>query len=165
MALDNDTGFGGEGGFSGSDRALNDVAMSIGFSMMVLLFVVLSSITALQNIAVNLPQADQASTEEDKTVQKTPVVVVTLEADAQGMLKAVYLDDNEIDINIPLESRLEAMYENIVDAGAVKLQIRADGSLSHKTVSETVFRLNSAFGSIGNVPGKVTIRYAALEVE
>ena len=163
MTLDEDKDFASEGSLSSGERALNDVALSIGFSMMVLLFVVISSMTALQSITVNLPQTDRASPKE-KSEKKT-VVVVTLEADGEGLLKAVYGDGKELDLSAPLGPRLEDLYEDsIAGAGTVDLQIHADGSLSHKTVSETAFRLNSAFTSLKGVH-KVTTRYVALEAD
>lgn len=163
MTLDEEKDFASEGGLVSGERALNDVALSIGFSMMVLLFVVISSMTALQRITVNLPQTDRASTTE-KSEEKTPVAV-TLEADEEGLLKAVYGDGKELDMSAPLGPRLKDLYgDNIASAGAVSLQVYADGSLSHRTVSETVFRLNSAFRSLKGVR-KVTTRYVALEAD
>ena len=151
---------GGEDLNVGAERALNDVALSIGFSMMVLLFVVVSSMTALQNIAVNLPQADPAPAEK-RPSGAALTVVVSLEA-TDGKLSAAYADDQPLQLDASLDAMLARRYrEKLADASAVVLQIRADGSLSHAAVSEAVFRFHAAFRSLGGASRKVTVRYVA----
>ena len=145
----------------GTERALNDVALSIGFSMMVLLFVVVSSMTALQNIAVNLPEAVPAQADRRQAGAALDVVV-SLEA-VDGELNAVYVDDQQVvHLDASLDAVLARRYgERLAKAGAVALQIHADGSLSHATVSDAAFRFNGAFRSLGGVSRKVTVRYMA----
>lgn len=151
---------GGEDLNVGSERALNDVALSIGFSMMVLLFVVVSSMTALQNIAVTLPEADPAPAEKEPSAGSLNVVM-SLEAH-DGKLGTVYADDQSLPLDGELELALEQLYgASLADASGVVLQIRADGSLSHADVSGMVFRLNAAFRSLGGASRQVTVRYIA----
>ena len=160
MLNDHSDLIGGEDLNVGSERALNDVALSIGFSMMVLLFVVVSSMTALQNIAVTLPEADPAPAKKEPSAD-TLHVVVSLEA-RDGRLGAVYADDQSLPLDGALETALEQRYgAPIADAGAVVLQIHADGGLSHADVSGVVFRLNAAFRTLGGASRRMTVRYVA----
>lgn len=161
MALDDDHDFsGGDSVGGGTDRALNDIGLSIGFAMMVLLFVVLSSVTALQNVAVNLPQIDSDAAGSD--APPVPVVAIDLEAGADGALEAVRADGEPLDMNAPLEAPLTALYGAVLaDGTTVELHILADGGLSHASVSEAVFRLHAAFGSLGGETRKVVVRYVA----
>ena len=164
MADDHADLAGGEDLNVGSERALNDVALSIGFSMMVLLFVVVSSMTALQNIAVTLPEADPVPAEEEPSTGALNVVV-SLEA-SDGTLSAVYADDQSLPFDGALETVLEQRYgAQLADASAVVLQIHADGRLSHADVSGLVFRLNAAFRSLGGASRRVTVRYVARAVD
>ena len=155
---------GGEDLNVGSERALNDVALSIGFSMMVLLFVVVSSMTALQNIAVTLPEADPAPAEKEPSTGSLNVVV-SLEAH-DGNLGTVYADDQPLPLDDALETTIEQHYgATLADASAVALQIHADGSLTHAAVSEVVFRLNAAFRTLGGASRRVTVRYVARQAD
>ena len=161
MAIEEQDPFlsGAESVGSSSERALNDVALSIGFSMMVLLLVVVSSMTALQNIMVNLPQAKPEAEEEAGPSAKSVTVVVTLEAGTDGSLQGVYADGRTVDPNgQPLGVLLANQYaEDLEGVSAVSLEIRADSSLSHGTVTESLDRFRKALSSIGGVSRKVTV--------
>ena len=148
-------------GGAGSERALNDVALSIGFAMMALLLVVVSSMTALQNLAVNLPRVEPDRPAE-APARKVPTVVVAIEADAEGKVRALSAGDAALDPAAPFGPQLEALFgEALAGADAVALRIDADGGLSHAAVSEIVFRLNAAFAVLGGAPREVTVRFAA----
>ena len=167
MALDDEPDFsGGESlGGGGADRALNDVGLSIGLSMLVLLVVVVSSMTALRDIAVNLPEAEPAPADE-AAARPPPTVEVSLEANADGSLRAVRADGAPLDLAAPLAPRLEAQYgAELAGADAVALRVRADGALSHAAVSEAVFALAAALRSLGGGGRKVSVRYVAREAD
>ena len=165
MALDDDADFsGGESLGGGSDRALNDVGLSIGFSMLVLLIVTVSSMIAVRDIAVNLPEVAPAPAEE--AGQAPPTVEVSLEAGESGAMRAAWADGAPLDLDGPLEARLEARYgDELAGASAVALRVRADGALTHKAVSEAVFTLAAALRSLGGAERQVTVRYAAREAD
>ena len=165
MTLDNDLDSSGAEGLGGSaERALNDVGLSIGFSMMVLLVVVVSSMTALRDIAVNLPDVKRSEVEEAD--MRAPVVVaLTLEADEDGNLRAARMDGAPLDLGVPLTSRLKTVYaDRFAGAEGVSLRVRADGALSHKTVSEAVFAMAAALRSLGG-GRRVAVRYVAREAD
>ena len=150
-----------------SERALNDVALSIGYSMMVLLFVLVSSMTALQNVAVNLPEAERTSAEkDDSSGSQSAVVVLTLIADANGGLQQVLSDDLPIDLNESLEARLAEQYgEHLAGASSVWLEVRADRRLSHGVVTEVRDRLRRVLQEFGGTPRQVSIRYTAKQTD
>ena len=135
-----------ESGLTGTvsgERAMNDISLTIGFCMLIFVFVLVPYLTIMNRIAVNVPatKAVSAQNNGDRQSFEIPVFMVK---DGDGYQVRLG-DEQSAEVELPaLVNRIVERYrEKNKDAKTAELLFRADRDLSYQSVMEVLTELGS----------------------
>lgn len=129
-------------GFSGgaAERALNDICLTVGFAMLVLVFVLVPYLTVLQRLAVNLPEdlrQDNSQPGSAAVALEVDVVVVRGE---DGRPRVLF-QEAEVELDRLATTITDRLGEELKAADQVTVALRADRDLDYQSVVEVLNRL------------------------
>lgn len=142
MNDDNDL-FGSEfTNFGSGERAINDISLTIGFSMLIFVFILVPYLTVLNRLAVRVPETNESTVSlavKDEEQCLIPVFILKNEGGYRVLL------DEEKKRSIELHSlgnEIEKVFgRDLAGAGSVVFHIKADKELSYQHVMEVLSKL------------------------
>ena len=135
----------------GSERALNDISLTIGFCMLVLVFVLVPYLTLLQQIAVQLPSVAESSGNGAGPAPEVLEIDVVVGSRDDGS-RIVFVEGNEVVLRDLLSTLVALHQEELSTADQVGVAVRGDRRLSYQEMVEVLDALKSLNGYTKAVP-------------
>jgi biopolymer transport protein ExbD len=125
------------------ERAMSDISLTIGFCMLILVFVLVPYLTILNRIAVNVPATKAESTQESAASGELEIPVFVMK-EGDGFQISLGTDKETGVALASLADQIASQYgDKIKDCASAQLVFRADRELSYQKVMDVLTQLNS----------------------
>lgn len=142
MNDDNDL-FGSElTNFGSGERAINDISLTIGFSMLIFVFILVPYLTVLNRLVVKVPETNESTISSEVKNKEQCLIPVFILKD-EGGYRVLLDEEKKRSIKLhSLSKEIEKVFEkDLAGAGSVVFHIKADKDLSYQHVMEVLSKL------------------------
>lgn len=130
-------------GAGSGERAMNDISLTIGFCMLIFVFILVPYLTIMNRIAVNVPATKAEVTQNGGGAQNFEIPVFMLKDGDGYQIRLGAEEGTAVGLFSLVDRIVEEYQDKVKESKSAELLFRADRDLSYQNVMEVLTELGS----------------------